>query len=378
MAGVTTTVGPALGTALRAGREQFNGLAVEARLLGGGFAEEAFTDALRGPVDALAEAVDRVDPTAVGPVVEAAYRAVLTLTGRGVEVAGRGGGVAEEPVAAVWERLPDMAGVVAADPVRVLGSVINATLSVAATPGVDVPAWVDRIAALGATLAGERAAGVGPWLAAGRVAAWTCGMAHQRATALAAIEGLSPSLVAAAAGVDEPTLASWTPTDRWSRPRGSAAPRDDGRDRGPTHPYETQAPIAPNGTPDGQPPNGTPGGALDGASDGLVVGQPVGGFVGFGGPFTQPPRVWLNEDGAIHATGGPDDGVWRLHADAFGSTLVRAAQATVPVGPAAVERWPRAPIPRMTSVAATDDTCAVTTAASHRISIRGRVGGASS
>ena len=55
---MTTTVGPALGTALRAGREQFNGLAVEARLLGGGFAEEAFTDALRGPVDALAEAVD--------------------------------------------------------------------------------------------------------------------------------------------------------------------------------------------------------------------------------------------------------------------------------------------------------------------------------
>ena len=130
---MTTTVGPALGTALRAEREQFNGLAVEARLLGGGFAEEAFTDALRGPVDALAEAVDRVDPAAVGPVVEAAYRAVLTLTGRGVEVARRGGGVVEEPVAAVWERLPDMAGLVAADPVRVLGSVTNATLSVAAT-----------------------------------------------------------------------------------------------------------------------------------------------------------------------------------------------------------------------------------------------------
>ena len=375
---MTTTVGPALGTALRAGREQFNGLAVEARLLGGGFAEEAFTDALRGPVDALAEAVDRMDPAAVGPVVEAAYRAVLTLTGRGVEVARRGGGVVEEPVAAVWERLPDMAGLVAADPVRVLGSVTNATLSVAATPGVDVPAWVDRIASLGATLAGEGSAGVGPWLAAGRVVAWTCGMAHQRATALAAIEGLPPSLVAAAAGVDESALASWTPTDRWSRPRGSAAPRDDGRDRGPTHPYATQAPIAPNGTPDGQPPTGTSDGVVDGTPDGLVVGQSVGGFVGFGGPFTRPPRVWLDKDGAIHATGGPDDGVWRLHADAFGSTLVRAARTTVPAGPGAVERWPRVPIPRMTSVAATDDTCAVTTAASHRITIRGRAGGVSS
>ena len=338
---MTSSVGPAvgsaLGTVLRDRRDRFNALAVEARLLGGGFAEEAFTDALRGPVDALAEAVDRVDHTAVGPTVEAAYRAALTLTSRGVEVVGRGGDAAEEPVAAIWARLPEMAGLVAADPVRVLGSVTNATLSVAATPGVDVAGWVDRIGALGARLAGEGMAGVGPWLAAGRVAAWTCGMAHQRDTALAAIDGLPPSVVAMAVGLDEVDLASWTPTDRWSRPP-APADRDD---------------------------------------HGYVVGRPVGGFVGFGGPFTRPPRVWVDQHGAIHATGGPDDGVRRLHADAFGTTLLRASHGTVPVGPGRVDHWPPTPIPRVTSLAATDDTFAVTTSASHRIVVTGRTDGVS-
>lgn len=315
-------VGPALAWALRDGRDTYNGLAVEARLLGGGFAEDAFTDALTGPVNALATAVATHDPDRVGPVVDAAYRAALTLTGRGHQLVG------DDPVAALWEVLAGAAPLVAGDPVRAIGSWTNATLAVAGQGGGDVGDWLARVEGLAG-----RADDLDGWLRAGRVAAWACGLAHHRAAALRAAAELDEATLAVAVTGRDQSLDGWTPDQRWAHPGHDAAT--------------------------------------------TVPGRPAGDFAGLGGPFTALPSVWVDADGRPHASAHPDDGVWRVHADAFGTTLTRAAADTVPAGPGRIDDWPQPPgNGHVTTVAAARDTLVWTTATSYRLSVLGRLSGA--
>ena len=309
----------ALAGALARGRERYNAQAAEARLLGGGFAEEAFTAALTGPVDRLATAVAQVRADALDDVVDVAYRAAMLLTGRGVDLVGEG------PLAQLWDLLAGSPGLVAEDPSATIGGFSNATLRIRSTPRASAGAWVDRLGAVA-----RLSADAGTWRRHGRIVAWGVGLAQHRHAALAAIAISPADAVAVALGV--PRLDGWDPRDRWRHP--AAGP------------------------------------------SAVVMGRPAGDFVGLGGPFSRPPTVWVDPDGAPHASAGADDGVWRIHADAFGTVLTRAHPST-PRGPAATANgWPAPPGPRPTSVAVTADTMVWASDASYRVGVAGRPGGA--
>lgn len=332
-------VGPALTEVLRAERQRFNALAAEARLLGGGFAEEPMMTTLAGPVDALATAVAAVDAAAVATVVEEAYRAALTLTSRGLLRA-----EATAPLEGLWRLLPRMAAQVAAAPRRVIASLSNAAVAVGAHgraaqggPAAERGAWAKRVAGVADALGshGDPAA----LLDAVRVAAWSMGLAQHRGPAIDAADRLSPALLAAALGVGEVAedTAARLRRHRWWRPDRRSPPT------------------------------------------GLVDGERVGGFRGFGGPWLVVPEVWRDSDGRLLA-GTPDAGTWMLHADAFGSVLLRARGSAAREGPPTSRPDPReegwaipADVGPVASAAATTDTLALATRTSLRVRVVGRL-----
>lgn len=313
-------VGPALASVLRAGRDHFNALAAEARLLGGGFAAEAFVDALTGPIDDLATAVADHDNRTLEELVEVAYRAALTLTARGIDLTVADGG--GHPVARLWALLADHPHLVAPEPQRILASLTNATLAIQHTPGARVGQWCDRV-----RLLAGRADDPATLLAAGRLAAWSCGMAHHRQAALAALESLSGDVTAIALTGTPDGMDGWDPMARWSVPAGSD----------------------------------------------VVKGHQVGNFAGLGGPFTLPPVVWADGE-ALHAGEVEGEGrAWRIHADRFGTVLTRDHPATPRPTIEPGHGWE---LPgeagTVTAVATTGDTLAWTVSTSYRISVLGR------
>lgn len=315
-------VGPALAAVLRTRRDHFNALAAEARLLGGGFTAEAFVDALTGPVDDLASAVADRDTRTVEELVEVAYRAALTLTARGIDLTltAEGSG---HPVARLWALLAAHPSLIAPDPRRVLASLTNATLAIQHTPGARVGEWCDRISLL-AGMAREPVT----LLAAGRLAAWSCGMAHHRSPALAVLDALPRDIVATALAGHADGMDGWDPTVRWSGP--------DRRD--------------------------------------LVEGRPVGDFAGLGGPFTLPPVVWADGDTLYAADGEGEGRAWRLHADRFGTVLTRDHPATPQPTTDPGHGWELpGNVAPVTAVANSEDTMAWTVSTSYRINVLGRV-----
>ena len=274
---MSTAVSPALGAVLRAERHQLNERFAAARVRHPDLDAEAFAEFIRGAVDPLVEAVARARPERVSDVAVAAYDIGLELVGQ--KLAGRS---ARTPyVDEAWRRiLPDVAPLVAAEPERMIAAVCNASHHLSSTAGTRPGAWIDLIA----SLAGQLTDGA-TFLTLGQVAAWRCGMAHFRESALAAAGTLPEPLVLAAVGA---------PAAQWStiRDRLIADPWYD--------------PAAPN----------------DRSTTPRVVAR-AGAFRGFGGLFTEPPTVAM-ADGQLFVRGGSD--CWLLMADAFGATFHRATR----------------------------------------------------
>jgi hypothetical protein len=178
-------------------------------------------------------------------------------------------------------------------------------------------------------------------LDAGVVAAWRCGLARLRSTALAVASTMDATTLGLALGTDESVDLALLADDPWRDPAATAAGR-------------------------------------------LLVVRRLGAFRGFGGTFAIPPTV-SHVDGRWYA--GDGTGCWQLHADRFGAALTRVAQPPSGAGPTSTLRLERGrvsdgtdhlDVPELadvTSWAASGGTLAATTRWTHSVLFVARTAG---
>lgn len=301
---------PPLARELAAGRPRFNAAVAAARRARTGFDVEALAAALRDRLGPLAAAVERVAPDRTATVVDAGFALTIALVDTSLS------GERRALVDRAWAELAvPLAAVVAERPDAVLALVTNAVLTLAGAPGARVGEWIGRMAGLAPSATADTLA------AAGQVAAWRAGMAHYRASALAAADGLPEPLALAALGA----AGSWAEVraqlaaDRWWTPDGVAAPIR------------------------------------------------IGGFTGLGGPFASPPELRAGTDGFVVRAGGRTG---LIVADAFGATLHPASaeefDRAAPAAPAA--RAAGLPVEGLRS-AVTADSIAFASPWSHMVEV---------
>lgn len=260
---------------LASARADFNRRFVEARHRYPELTPERFAAVLQGPGDALVAAAEQAAPGSAGAVAQAVYDAALLLVGQRLA-----GPDARHPwIQAVWaDVLPRLGGLVAVAPERLIAALSNAAGQVAATPGARPEQWITLLRDLGPSCGS-----VEELLALGQVAAWRSGLSHYRTGALAAADRLPAAL--ALAVVDAPPGSDW-PVVRTDLQRNV------------WH---------------------QPGGRLERAR--LRLAARVGAFRGFGGLFSEPPRIAFAHG---HWLALADGSAWHLIADGWGATLHRA------------------------------------------------------
>jgi hypothetical protein len=314
-------VGPAFAAALAADRDLFNQKFAEARRRRPDLDAAAFGEFLCTLASPLVEAAAGVNPSRAQEIAHAAYDAALTLVSE--RLAGSGG--RHPDIDALFARLlPKLAGLVADQPARVIGSLANAVFNLCATPGARPGQFVERLEAVA-----EFLPSVGDLLRAGELAAWRAGLAHFRAAALAAGDAL-PSRVAAEI-LGAPKL-------EWSELRARLA----------EDPWWDPSLATPARAP--------------------RVAAVVGAFRGFGGLFLGPPRVGVADGHFVVAESGQN---WLLAADAFGATFSRTDEnAAQSLDPGAVRLPLELPsIGVITSAATLGTTLAVTGDATHQVTL---------
>ncbi len=242
----------------------------------------------------------------IGPVVDAAGGDPVALTDALLEF---------RLAVARWPdgypaALRAVAGFAGREPRRVPVAIGNALHHVVAAPEGRPADWIATLSRLA-----RSCPDVPTLLDAAAVAAWRCGVAQLRASALATAARLSPSLRGVALlmpGVDDGELARIA-ADPWY-------PR-------------------------------TPG-----------LLRRVGAFRGFGGVFARPPLVsWA--DGGWYATDG--DGCWRVYADRFGVAFRRVEAMPPPAVASASVALPE--LAEVTSSAVADGVLAATTPYTHAV-----------
>jgi hypothetical protein len=266
---------PRLAELLEARREALNQRFLQVRHQHRQLAPADFSEVLRERVLPVAEAILRAAPERLEPAFEALYDGALRLTA--LDLLGPG---SRQPLMdrAFVELLPRAAHLIAPAPGESIPALLNALYNLNMEPAADAERW------LGIMLeqAGEES-NSGVYLDAGKVAAWICGMAHYREGALAIAPRLPREQLALMLGDSNGS----DPLDQLSDPWGTAE----------TNP---------------QP---------------RLVGR-AGGFVGFGGPFVEPPELACF-DGQLYAF--DRQGAWRLYADRFG-ILLRRYGTDLPAG----------------------------------------------
>jgi len=229
---------------------------------------------------------------------------------------------AREPwINQTWQQALVAAAVhVARAPRQMLGSFSNAAHHLSATPGARPGRWIEVM-----TKAADMAADAGTLLKAGQVAAWRCGLAHYRESALRLAHDLPAAL---ALTVLEGPAAAWP---------------------------DLLAQLSAD-------PWYIPGEASHAGCEVLRAGA----FSGFGGLFATPPQVIAANDQIFVRSG---DDVWLLTADAFGATFHRATQAEFSQGTKEESAGvtPPAGIGLVTSSARTRSTVAITGALTHAV-----------
>lgn len=263
----------AFASVLAAGRRQFNARAAEARHQYPALDTAAFAAFLGTAVDPVVAAVHAVDAPRVAPVAVVAYEMALELVGQALAGPGARVGVVDR----LWQAVaPRYARLIAAQPREVLGALSNAAIAVAKVEDARVDEWLAGLAALA-----PRVDTLSQLRGIGQVLAWRAGLAHFRAGAIAAADGLPEALA----------LAAVDATGSWSATRAAllASPWacDDARRRA------------------------------------LIGGLAVGRFTGFGGSFAEPPEVKAVTDGFLISSG---ERYAFLVADAFGAVLHPATE----------------------------------------------------
>jgi hypothetical protein len=311
----------ALAGVLRSGRDLFNAQFAAARRLYPDLDGDQFRAFLEATVDPLAQAAGERR----AEVVMASYELGLELVGKRL--------AARPFIEDAWRALAAAAPAhVAACPRPLLAAVANALVQLVAAPGARPASWIADLRAL-APLCPD----VGALLKVGQVRAWRAGLAHYRASALAACDTLAEPLATAAIGGTGP----------WPALRDRLA-RD---------------------------PWFVPGG------EGAVI-HTLGAFRGFGGVFRVPPRI-ARRGGQLVVESGGD--AWLLTADAFGATFHPASvdertgafQTALPretrlAGGALTIGGQTLAVPlcgELTSVAADETTLALTAAFTHHVTV---------
>ncbi len=193
----------------------------------------------------------------------------------------------------VWtDLLPGCVELLAREPTPVVGSLCNSLYQIAQQRGTKPELWLTRMQSVL-----PHCAALAEVIDAGLMIAWQSGMPQYRETALVAADRMKPAAAAITLGLaDTSALAATLDSlkqDRWHRVGFS----------------ESSAPAL------------------------LPVAQ-AGSFVGFGGLFTQPPRVCC-ADGRLMVT-VEDTMHWEMIADSFGVWFRRSRAARIK--PAAVPR----------------------------------------
>ncbi len=259
---------------LAARRDRFNSAFAAARMVRPRLDGAAFLGVLREAVAPAAEAAIATQPERADVIVEALYDLALDLFRQ--DLLGPRARSAAIPLA--WsDLLPRLGVFIAVDPLLAAAAISNAAYNLEQVPGAGVTEWMARLLQIAAC---APPGDLDALLRGGQVAAWRSGMAHYRAGALAACDGLADPLARAALGLGGAGSVSETLThlraDRWHLPGES--------DR----------------------------------TEARVMGE-VGGFRGLGGPFLTLPRLAVDAAGLLVREG---DRAWRLNADAFGATLL--------------------------------------------------------
>ncbi|MEY2926027.1 MAG: hypothetical protein RL367_504 [Pseudomonadota bacterium] len=328
-------VGAALSRVLAAERKALNARVGAARVRTPGFDLAGFTVFLEQQVDPLASAINALDADATHRCVVALFDMGLDLVGHGL-----GGASARAPVVnAVWNQIaPHILTLIIADPVESLGVLTNAAVQLSGIDGVRLDSWLATMAQLAGRAADNHAL-----RALAAVAAWLAGAAHYREAALGAAATLPCDLACAAAGAggsDWNTIAAGFASNHWWRPGDRSQ------------------------------------------------GYLFGGFTGFGGRFSQPPRVRAAPQGFLVASG---DLTLLLVADAYGATLHPALPQEFASAPALLDGsgatlsghqviaggrtidldWPEAGL----ALACNQDSIAVTSPYAHAIHLLPRLPG---
>lgn len=317
---------------LERNRREFNARFAQARQMAPGLDGDDFSSHLRQNVAPIVAACDIISRERTHEVVEVLYELSLQLVSKGLL-----GHNARNPLLQkAWTQLlPDLANQIVLSPRRVVGSVCNAIVTLSQTPKARAENWLQLMREIA-----PMCVDVETFLCVGRVAAWRCGMAHTREIALQNGRTLSPNIVRALFNLPLETTAEsvsqmWTnlQNDVWISP--------------------SQAAISSTRSSD------------------LKLLAQAGDFRGFGGSFQSPPRV-TSENGAFFVADQTQ--TWRVFADVFGATLVRAtnasqlsqgAFASVPQWNRVLETFPEAQ--NALSVAFDGQTIAVTIPTSHRV-----------
>lgn len=261
---MTLPEGP-LAAALRRGRDRHNARVAYARRVYRGFDTGALAEQVRACEPVVAAAVAAGGDA--DAVTTALFDAAVDLVGRRLI----GPGARSVAVGLAWEvLLPAVASQLAADPRGVLAALSNAALRL---PEPRLDAWMAALAAV-APLCDARTL-----LAAGQVLAWRCGVARYRRTALAVWADLPEPIARRVLDLPDGlarSAAAAALVDPWWRP---------------------------------------------GATPVLRIVARVGGHVGLGGVFVEPPTVGVH-DGGLYAW--DRERCFLVHADAWGTDLTRA------------------------------------------------------
>jgi hypothetical protein len=267
--------------------------------------------------DQLSPLAAALGPAQVNAVLDRAYDLGLQLVAEKLA-----GPTAVTPaINQLWtEVFPSLGALIGAAPRRILGSLSNAAHHLAAMPDSRPEIWRSRLVALGPCCSTSD-----ELLIVAQLLAWRAGLAHFRASTLAAADALPPELALDA--LDAPSGAKWSEvrdahlSDPW---------------------YGFNVPA--------------------------TLDRRIGGFRGFGGLFISPPLVACSGSQILVRSG---DESWIILADAFGVTLHRATPDEIsdalPVSPdpQALDRLPSGHT--STSAVILGATYAVTSGQSHSI-----------
>lgn len=266
-----------LADALKDGRKRFNARYAYHRALNRRLDPDVFADHLERVVNPIVDAVYNIDAGAVHPVTEALYDLSLELISRDC----LGKNSRYPAVNTLWETfLPGWAVFLIDDPTKFAAAASNAVYNLTLQNGVDELEWMRRMDDVAA-----ECSSLDMFLDAGKIAAWRCGMAHYRESALNVCGNTPDNLVRKLLGLNEENGATASEI--------AAALRDpwlDPVNMGKTHQRK------------------------------LKITAIIGGFRGFDGPFIRPPEVFVSNQ-VLFAH--DNEFCWSIHADVFGAILQR-------------------------------------------------------